>query len=207
MTTNAHDTSPSAAPLYADARRWGKRLPTPLLPHACGCRAMRLSWRLAATTGISKSTFVPPGVGSAGRVLELCCRSPMRTDPVRRARQCAQGRRSSHPSSAATRGRTVVPLTQPLRGMHAWKLAILGNGRGRKSGRTRVTSCCSGEVRLADRRPRHTMKLGEAAEFDMPVPHWFGAAGDRPVEILSVVGKQGERIHVRPAPRRSSDGT
>jgi hypothetical protein len=33
------------------------------------------------------------------------------------------------------------------------------------------------------------------------LPHWFGAAGDRPVEILSQPGKQGERIHVRAAPR------
>lgn len=36
-------------------------------------------------------------------------------------------------------------------------------------------------------------------------PHWFGAAGDRPVEILSLLGKQGERIHVRAAPRRKAN--
>jgi hypothetical protein len=28
------------------------------------------------------------------------------------------------------------------------------------------------------------------------------AAGDRPVEILTLLGEQGERIHVRAAPRR-----
>ena len=81
----------------------------------------------------------------------------------------------------------MVPLTQQMGGMHAWKLVILRNGRGRKSGRTLVTSCCGGEVRL--------------------VPRWFGAAGDRPVEILSVVGRQAERIQVRPAPRGGSDDT
>ena len=47
---------------------------------------------------------------------------------------------------------------------------------------------------------------GEVAEFDTRVPHWFGAAGDRPVEILSPLGKHGERLHVRAAPRRKNNG-
>jgi hypothetical protein len=46
------------------------------------------------------------------------------------------------------------------------------------------------------------MGPGEVAEFDTRLPHWFGAAGDEPVEILSLLGRQGERIHVRAAPRR-----
>jgi hypothetical protein len=46
-----------------------------------------------------------------------------------------------------------------------------------------------------------TMGPGEVAEFDTRLPHWFGPAGDRPVEILSLFGRQGERIHVRAAPR------
>ena len=45
-----------------------------------------------------------------------------------------------------------------------------------------------------------TLAPGEAAEFDTRVPHWFGPAGDQPVEILSLLGRQGERIHVRAAP-------
>jgi len=49
-----------------------------------------------------------------------------------------------------------------------------------------------------------TMAPGEAAEFDTRLPHWFGAAGDQPVEILSLLGRQGERIHVRAAPRRQA---
>ncbi len=50
------------------------------------------------------------------------------------------------------------------------------------------------------------MKPGEVAEFDTRLPHWFGPAGDRPVEILSLLGRQGERIHVRAAPRRKNPG-
>ena len=36
--------------------------------------------------------------------------------------------------------------------------------------------------------------------------HWFGPAGDQPVEILSVHGSQGQRMHVRAAPRRKAAG-
>jgi quercetin dioxygenase-like cupin family protein len=43
---------------------------------------------------------------------------------------------------------------------------------------------------------------GEAAEFDTRVPHWFGCAGGRPVELLSLFGPQGERAHLRARPRR-----
>ena len=50
-----------------------------------------------------------------------------------------------------------------------------------------------------------TMRAGEVAEFDTRLPHWFGPAGDQPVEILSVTGSQGERMHVRAAPRRKPD--
>jgi hypothetical protein len=44
--------------------------------------------------------------------------------------------------------------------------------------------------------------LDEAAEFDTRVPHWFDCARKDPVELLSVDGPQGERIHVRPAKSR-----
>lgn len=50
-----------------------------------------------------------------------------------------------------------------------------------------------------------TMGHGEVAELDTRLPHSFGPAGEQPVEILSLFGKQGERIHVRAAPRHKSD--
>lgn len=45
---------------------------------------------------------------------------------------------------------------------------------------------------------------GEAAEFDTRLPHWFGSTGDAAVEILSLFGPQGERLHVRAKPRDRS---
>ncbi|WP_217638101.1 hypothetical protein [Geodermatophilus poikilotrophus] len=55
------------------------------------------------------------------------------------------------------------------------------------------------------RGPSTATGPGEIAEFDTRLPHWFGPAGDQPVEILSLLGPQGERIHVRAAPRRTAD--
>lgn len=54
-------------------------------------------------------------------------------------------------------------------------------------------------VRLADHD--FVMRAGEAAEFDCQIPHWFGAAGRGNVEVLSLFGKQGERIHLRTSRR------
>ena len=33
---------------------------------------------------------------------------------------------------------------------------------------------------------------GEAPEFDIRVPHWFGSTGDQPAEILSMFGPEEE---------------
>ena len=64
----------------------------------------------------------------------------------------------------------------------------------------------AGRVRLLLAEHDITLGPGEAAEFDTRVPHRFGPAGDQPVEILSLPGRQGERIHVRAAPRPETDG-
>ena len=45
------------------------------------------------------------------------------------------------------------------------------------------------------------------AESDTRLPHWFGPADDHPVEILSVHGSHGKRMHVRAAPRRAADSS
>jgi quercetin dioxygenase-like cupin family protein len=63
----------------------------------------------------------------------------------------------------------------------------------------------SGRLRLILAEHDLVMGAGEAAESDAHVPHWFGAAGDQPVEILSLLGRQGEHMHVRAAPSRNQD--
>ncbi len=51
------------------------------------------------------------------------------------------------------------------------------------------------------------MGPGEVAESGTRLPRRFGPAGDQPVESLSLLGRQGERIHVRAAPRRKASYT
>ena len=45
----------------------------------------------------------------------------------------------------------------------------------------------------------HDVELGpgEAAEFDTRTPHWLAAAGDGPVQLLTIFSLQGKRIHLR----------
>jgi hypothetical protein len=42
------------------------------------------------------------------------------------------------------------------------------------------------------------------AEFDCRQPHSFSSADGKPAEIISLFGKQGERIHTRAAPPNRS---
>jgi transcriptional regulator with XRE-family HTH domain len=59
----------------------------------------------------------------------------------------------------------------------------------------------NGRLRLVLGEHDLVLEPGEAAEFDTRTPHWFGATSSGPVEFLSLIGKQGERAHVRAAPR------
>ncbi|MER7375254.1 helix-turn-helix domain-containing protein [Streptomyces lanatus] len=61
----------------------------------------------------------------------------------------------------------------------------------------------SGRLRLVLGEHDVVLAAGEAAEFDTRVPHWFGSTGEGPVEFLSLLGPQGERMHVRARPKRS----
>jgi mannose-6-phosphate isomerase-like protein (cupin superfamily) len=99
----------------------------------------------------------------------------------------------------------VVPLTGQAGGLHAWKVIIPPE---RKQPELRSHEgyewlyVLSGEMRLIVADHDITMGPGEATEFDTAAPHWFGPAGDHPIEVLSLHGAHGERMHVRAAPRK-----
>jgi uncharacterized cupin superfamily protein len=63
----------------------------------------------------------------------------------------------------------------------------------------------SGELRLIVADHDIVLRPGEVAEFDTRVLHWFGPATDEPVEILSLLSREGERMHIRAQPRPSLD--
>jgi uncharacterized cupin superfamily protein len=62
----------------------------------------------------------------------------------------------------------------------------------------------SGRLRLLLGEHDLVLTAGEAAEFDTRVPHAMVNAGTSPVEVLTLFGPQGERLHVRARPTRGS---
>jgi mannose-6-phosphate isomerase-like protein (cupin superfamily) len=53
----------------------------------------------------------------------------------------------------------------------------------------------SGRMRLLLGEDDLVIEPGEAVEFSTWTPHWFGAL-DGPVELIMIVGPQGERLHL-----------
>lgn len=53
----------------------------------------------------------------------------------------------------------------------------------------------SGRLRLLLGDDDLTIGPGEAVEFSTLVPHWFGAI-DGPVELIAILGPQGQRVHL-----------
>jgi transcriptional regulator with XRE-family HTH domain len=108
-------------------------------------------------------------------------------------------------------GMTFQPLTRrpggvgELGGLQAYKIVIPA-GRERRDDDLRVHDgyewlyVLSGRLRLVLGPHDLVLSPGEAAEFDTRVPHRFDCAGPEPVEILSLFGPQGERMHVRARP-------
>ncbi len=160
---------------------------------------------LAVKTGISKSTLSRLEGGQRKPSLELLL-------PLADAYQVPLDELVGAPEVGDPRirlkprtrnGRLVFPLTQQSSGLAVWKVVIPPERE-----RTLRTHegyewlyVLSGEMRLILGEHDITMKAGEVAEFDTRQPHWFGPAGDEPVEILSVHGTSGHRMHVRAAPR------
>ncbi|GII01606.1 helix-turn-helix domain-containing protein [Planobispora takensis] len=168
-------------------------------------RGMTLT-RLAEATGISVSTLSRLESGERKPNLELLL-------PLARAYQVPLDELVGAPPVGDPRVRlkpfkrddsTIVPLTQHPGGLQAFKMVI------------DVTRCdpeprthegyewlyvLSGRLRLVLAEHDIVLKSGEAAEFDTRLPHWFGSTGEAPVEVLSLFGPQGERVHVRAKPR------
>ncbi|MET7708796.1 XRE family transcriptional regulator [Micromonospora sp. NPDC005413] len=107
---------------------------------------------------------------------------------------------------ACSDGSTIVPLTRRPGGIQAYKYVLPAGADDREPDlRTHEghdwVYVLNGTLRLVLGEHNLILKPGEAAEFDTRTPHWFGATGSGPVEFLSLIGKQGERAHVRAAPK------
>ncbi len=102
-------------------------------------------------------------------------------------------------------GRTILPLSRRPGGIQAYKF-VLPAGRDDAEPELRTHEgydwafVLNGKLRLVLGEHDLILEPGEVAEFDTRTPHWFGATSAGPVEFLSLVGKQGERAHIRAAP-------
>ena len=107
---------------------------------------------------------------------------------------------------ACSDGSVILPLTHRPGGIQAYKF-VLPTGSDDAEPELRIHEgydwvyVLNGTLRLVLGEHDLILKPGEAAEFDTRTPHWFGATSAGPVEYLSLIGKQGERAHVRAAPR------
>ncbi|WP_020672239.1 helix-turn-helix domain-containing protein [Amycolatopsis nigrescens] len=161
---------------------------------------------LSGTTGISVSTLSRLESGQRKPSLELLL-------PIAHAHQVPLDELVGAPPVGDPRVRlkphrhgdlTVVPLTQQPGGLQAFKM-VIGTSRSEPDPRTHEgyewLYVLSGKLRLVLAEHDVVLKIGEAAEFDTRLPHWFGSTGEAPVEILSLFGPQGERMHTRARPR------
>lgn len=168
---------------------------------------------LSADTGISVSTLsrlesgqrkpnlelLLPLARAYGVPLDELVGAPPTGDPRIHMRPITRG------------GKTIVPLTRRPGGIQAYKHVIPG-ARDPQVPDLRVHDgyewlyVLNGRLRLVLGERDLVMFPGEAAEFDTRVPHWFGAAGEEPVEFLGLFGRQGERAHIRARPARDETG-
>jgi transcriptional regulator with XRE-family HTH domain len=164
---------------------------------------------LAVQTGISKSTLSRLESGQRKPSLELLLplaeAYQVRLDELVGAPQVGDPRVQFKPR--VRNGRMVFPLTQQSSGLAVWKVIIPPERERalRTHDGYEWLYVLSGQMRLILGDHDITMGPGEVAEFDTRLPHWFGPTGDQPVEILSVHGSHGQRMHVRAAPRPETE--
>ena len=166
---------------------------------------------LSTQTGISKSTLSRLESGSRRPTLELLL-------PLARIYGVTLDELVGAPPTGDPRvhlrpvtrdGMTMLPLTRRAGGIQAYKIIMRAGSRpGEPDLKTHEgyewVYVLNGRLRLVLGDHDLVLRPGEAAEFDSRTPHWFGPAVGDSVEFLSLFGKQGERAHLRAAPRSAT---
>lgn len=168
---------------------------------------------LADKTGISVSTLSRLEAGlrrpTLEQLLPLAREHGVTLDELVDAPRTGDPRINLRPL-AGEDGSTILPLTRRAGGIQAYKFVL---PTGQDDQRPNLRShpghdwvyVLNGTLRLVLGEHDLTLSAGQAAEFDTRTPHWFGATSSGPVEFLSLIGRQGERAHVRAAPPPASN--
>ncbi|MBT2477420.1 helix-turn-helix domain-containing protein [Streptomyces sp. ISL-94] len=206
----AQDTAPDPAPDRAqDTPPPHQAVLDEVAPRLRRLRAQRglTLAALSEVTGISKSTLSRLESGQRRPSLELLLplasayRVPL--DDLVGAPEVGDPRVRMAPRSLPDGG-TSVALTRGPGPLQAYKMIIPDRGSEpdlRTHEGYEWLYVLDGRLRLVLAEHDLVLGPGEAAEWDTRLPHWFGSADGRPVEILSLFGRQGERMHVRAKPR------
>ena len=184
--------------------------------NAVGPRLKRLRLRrditladLAEETGISASTLSRLEAGlrrpTLEQLLPLARAYGVTLDELVDAPPTGDPRINLRPVASAD-GSVILPLTRRPGGIQAYKFVRpAGTDDAEPELRTHEgynwVYVLNGTLRLVLGEHDLILQPGEAAEFDTRTPHWFGATSSGPVEYLSLIGKQGERAHLRVAPK------
>lgn len=116
-----------------------------------------------------------------------------------------------YPQPFTHNGMTVVPLSRTPGGLQAFKHILpagLTDGREpdpRSHEGYHWLYVLRGRLRVVLGDNDFILAKGEVAEFDTHLPHWFGNADEHPVEFLSILGPQGERVHTKASYRPNED--
>ena len=163
---------------------------------------------LAEETGISASTLSRLEAGlrrpTLEQLLPLARAHGVTLDELVDAPPTGDPRINLRPVPTSD-GRTILPLTRRPGGIQAYKFVLPTGSDGAQPDLRAHEGydwafVLNGRLRLVLGEHDLILRPGEAVEFDTRTPHWFGATSSGPVEFLSLVGKQGERAHVRAAP-------
>ena len=169
---------------------------------------------VSRTTGVSVSTLSRLESGGRKPTLELLL-------PLARAYQVALDDLVEAPPPADPRihprpfdrnGMTMVPLTRTDGGLQAYKLVFPAQWPAAPPEQKvhdgyEWLYVLSGHLRLQLAARDFVLAPGEVVEFDTRVPHAFTNPFPEPVEVLTLFGPQGERIHVRARPRAQTSTT
>ena len=167
--------------------------------------------QLSETTGISVSTLSRLESGGRKPTLELLL-------PLARAHQVALDELVDAPDTGDPRvrpkpiqryGMTLLPLTPRSEGLQAYKMILPPNPPERRPEQRTHEGyewlyVLSGRIRLLLGPHDLLLEAGEVVEFDTRTPHWFGNPGPAEAELLSLLGPQGERMHVRARPKQGA---
>ena len=167
---------------------------------------------LAEDTGISTSTLSRLEAGlrrpTLEQLLPLARAYGVTLDELVDAPPTGNPRINLRPIAVGD-GSTIIPLTRRPGGIQSYKF-VLPAGRDDRVPELRTHEgydwayVLNGTLRLVLGEHDLLLNAGEVVEFDTRTPHWFGATTAGPVEFLSLIGKQGQRAHVRVGPKAAA---